>query len=80
MTIFFYGRLAAAVGERVDMEVSTGRSIGELREALAKRYPEIAEQLRSRRVRACIGDSIVQETHVVAPGERIEFFPPVSGG
>lgn len=80
MEILFYGRLATAVGERVDIELPTGQSVRELREALAERYPEIAEQLRSRRVRACIGDSIVQDTYLVAPGERIEFFPPVSGG
>ena len=79
MRIHFYGRLAEAFGRDVELEVPQSCSIAELRERLASEYPHGAQTLGGR-VRACVGDSIVPDGHVVQPGDHVEFFPPVSGG
>lgn len=80
MKILFYGRLAEALGSEIDLPVDRPCSIAELRSRIAQCRPEAAEPLRSGRVRACIGDSIVNEDQLVTPGSRVEFLPPVSGG
>lgn len=80
MKILFYGKLADVVGRELELPAEPGCSIAELRELIAVEHPEVAEPVRNKRVRACIGDAIVPENHVVGPGEQVEFFPPVSGG
>jgi len=79
MKIQFYGRLADAFGRDLEVDVAGECSIAELRERLAREFPHGAAAL-GRRVRACVGDTIVPDSHLVRPGERVEFFPPVSGG
>jgi molybdopterin converting factor small subunit len=76
----FYGRLADALGPELDLDAPSGCSVGELRSRIAAEHPDAAEAVGNKRVRACIGDTIVLDDRVVAPGERVEFLPPVSGG
>ena len=80
MKILFYGRLAEIMGREVDLPASPSCSIAQLRERIAAENPDAAEPLLNKRVRACIGDSIVTENRLVGHGEQVEFFPPVSGG
>lgn len=81
MTIFFYGKLRERFGTAVELEIpAAGCSIAALRERLAERLPAVALDLQSRTVRACVGDEIVLDDFVVAPGQDVEFFPPLSGG
>ena len=80
MKILFHGRLADVLGREMELPAETGCSIAELRERIAEHRPSAAGPILSQRIRACIGDTIVAEDHIVAPGEQVEFFPPVSGG
>lgn len=79
MKILFHGRLADLLGREVELPAAAC-TIAQLRERIAVAHPRAAEPVRSKRVRACIGDAIVAESHVVGAGEQVEFFPPVSGG
>ena len=79
MKVLFYGRLADVLGSELDVPVSQECSIAELRDRIADQHPAAAA-LQNTRVRACIDDTIVPESHRVAPGAHVEFFPPVSGG
>ena len=79
MKVEFFGRLAEAIGTSVEIEVREPCSIAELRERLARTYPSAAGALE-RRTRACVGDTIVADTHLVDPGDVVGFLPPVSGG
>ena len=80
-TIRFYGRAGAGVGREAEFALPAGGcTIGELRRALGERHPEMAAELRSPRLRACVGDAIVDDGRLVREGEEIEFFPPLSGG
>ena len=80
MKVLFYGRLADVFGRELELAAPSDCSIAELRSQVAAKRPNAAEALQNMRVRACIGDSIVPEDRTVAPGDVVEFFPPVSGG
>ena len=80
MKIFFYGRLADAIGSELELKASDGCTVADLRQRLAAEHPEASETLASRRARACIGDCIVPEDYVVSSSDKVEFLPPVSGG
>ena len=79
MKVELFGRLAEAIGTSVEIELKEPCSIVELRERLASAYPNAADALE-RRTRACVGDRIVADTHLVEPGDVVGFLPPVSGG
>lgn len=80
MRILFYGKLADALGRQMEVDVPGSCSVDELRDHVAELRPAAASALRDKRVRACIGDSIVLDSHVVGPADEVEFIPPVSGG
>jgi molybdopterin converting factor small subunit len=68
--IVFYGKLADRFGREVEAELpAQGCTIA----ALRARFPGLVE-------RACVNDSTVGEDHVVEPGDRVDFLPPLSGG
>lgn len=78
--ILFYGRLADLLGPQLDLAAPRDSSVAEIRERIAATHPHAAQALRNRRVRACIGDSFVPDSHRVTPGDQVEFLSPVSGG
>lgn len=79
MRIHFFGKLADSFGPAIDFPVSNECSITELREKLAEEYPDAASALGIR-VRACVGENFVPDSHIIQPGDLVEFIPPVSGG
>jgi molybdopterin converting factor small subunit len=78
--ILFYGRLAEAIAPEIELDISTGYSVSQLREMLAAAHPDAAATLASKRSRACVGHALVGEGHLIGAGEQVEFLPPVSGG
>lgn len=80
MKVKFYGRLADVLGSEQQLDIGHGRTVEEVRRLVAERHPDAGEALLDRKVRACIGESIVPDSRAVEPDETVEFFPPVSGG
>ena len=80
MKILFYGRLAQAVGAELEMDVSYGCSVADVRERIIAAHPKIETVLRSERARSCVGDRVVLDDYRLAPGDMLEFLPAVSGG
>ena len=80
MKVVFYGRLADLIGPEVEVDAPSGCSVAELRDRLVASHPGAEQLLLSARSRACVGDAIVHDHHVVAASDRVEFLPPVSGG
>lgn len=78
--ILFYGRLAEAIAPAIELGGSLECTVAQLRERLALDHPEAAETLAGKRSRACVGNTLVREDHVIRCGDQIEFLPPVSGG
>ncbi|HEX6604042.1 MAG TPA: MoaD/ThiS family protein [Sphingomicrobium sp.] len=80
MKILFYGRLAEAIGPELDVEGGAGCSVAELRDMLAAEHPGVEPVLRSKRARACVGDTLVNDDYRLDGADTLEFLPPVSGG
>lgn len=80
MKVLFYGRLAESIASQVEVNVLPGGTVAKLREQLIAAYPQAQDVLRSRRSRACIRDTLVNDDHVLEAAEMVEFLPPVSGG
>ena len=80
MQVLFYGRLAEVVGPALDIDALPGCSTAELRDRVIAEHPQLEPMLRSKRARACVGDTLVRDDYVLAAGDTLEFLPPVSGG
>jgi molybdopterin converting factor small subunit len=80
MKVLLYGKLASALGPRLDVPISARCSVAGLRRHLIAAYPHVAGALQDRRVRAVIGDSVVGDDHALGPQDEVEFLAPVSGG
>ena len=81
MDVVFYRRLAELIGRQINLEVPGCQcTVQDLKELIARQYPDASSQLLDRSVRGCVGDEIVADTCVVGDGQVVEFFPPVSGG
>lgn len=80
MKVRFYGRLGEKLGAEVEVDPPAGTdTIVKLRNVLADMYPDASPDLRQRS-RACVADSIVNESYKLVGTETVEFFPPLSGG
>jgi molybdopterin converting factor small subunit len=80
MKVTFYGKLASVLGRELDLAVEEPCTVAGLREQIAGAFPNAAQSLQDRRVRACVARVIVPDDHRVAPADEVEFFSPVSGG
>ena len=81
MKIGFFGRLAERIGREVDLDLPADDcSVAALRHHLARHFPAAAADLASGSTRACVDETIVPDSHIVRPGQKVEFFPPLSGG
>lgn len=80
MKVLFYGRLAEALGAELDVGVDAGSSVAQLRDRLAADHPYVEDVLRSRRTRACVGDTLVPDDYRIVATDTLEFLPPLSGG
>jgi molybdopterin converting factor small subunit len=80
MKLLFFGKLRESIGSERELADVAGETVAGLRLRLAARYPQAADDISSPSVRACVGDTIVDEAFVVAGHDAVEFFPPLSGG
>jgi molybdopterin converting factor small subunit len=70
--IGFYGRLAERFGRVVELDLPDGATVA----ALRARF----DGLDAATVRALVNDEMAREDAAVAPGDRVDFLPPLSGG
>ena len=80
MKITLYGKLGEALGREISLDEIAGRTVGDLRRALAEQHPRLAADLLSPRVRACVNDAMVGEDFAIRAGDEVALLPPVSGG
>lgn len=79
-TLLLLGVLRERAGtDTVELELPPAATIGELREALARAHPELAEFLPSCAV-AVAHAYRSDEAGIGEAGEEIAIVPPVSGG
>lgn len=81
VTVKYFALLREAVG--VDEEVFEGdaATVGELREALAKKDARHTEAFtRVTRIRAALNSDMAPMGARLTDGDVVAFFPPVTGG
>lgn len=77
----FFASLRERLGEGELVEVPEGSTVGALRDLLLARGGAHAEALaRGRAVRAALNHKLCAESAVMAQGDELAFFPPVTGG
>lgn len=77
----FFASLREKLGEADTLTLPVGATVGDARDALMARGGAHAEALaRSRAVRAAVNQKMAAETAVLAEGDELAFFPPVTGG
>ena len=79
MQVMFFGRLGELIARSIELDASP-ETVAELRRMLAARYPDAAAELLRPSLRACIGDDMVEDAHLLAGIDAVEFLPPLSGG
>ena len=80
MKVFFYGKLASAIGPQLEVACAAPCSVASLRRQLMATYPEVAEALQDGRVKAIVGETVVGDDYKLGEKDEVEFLAPVSGG
>ena len=77
----FFASLREKLGETDTLSLPDGATVGDARDALMARGGAHAEALaRTRAVRAAVNQKMAAETAMLAEGDELAFFPPVTGG
>lgn len=77
----FFASLREKLGEADTLTLPDGATVAAARDALMARGGAHAEALaRTRAVRAAVNQKMAAETAVLADGDELAFFPPVTGG
>ncbi|MDX1478104.1 MAG: MoaD/ThiS family protein [Saprospiraceae bacterium] len=78
VTLIAFGIARDILQERkLNWELVSGSTIGDLKAALHATYPDF-DKLRS--LRCAVNEEYVSDTHTVQEGDEIVLIPPVSGG
>ncbi|RTL22720.1 MAG: molybdopterin converting factor subunit 1 [Burkholderiales bacterium] len=77
----FFASLREKLGEGSTLTLPAGSTVADARDALIARGALQAEALaRARAVRAAVNQQMATEAVVLAEGDELAFFPPVTGG
>jgi molybdopterin synthase sulfur carrier subunit len=77
--VIAFAQLRESVGAESVVEIPDGSSMADLREALARTYPQFAAVSASTRI-ARNGKIVADPAEVVENDDEIALLPPVSGG
>jgi len=83
ITLLYFARLREALGTgREELALAAGiQTLGALRAHLAQRGGAWAvEMAADRSLRAAVNQTVVTANALVADGDEVAFFPPVTGG
>lgn len=79
LDVRLFARARDVVGsERVEMELPKECRVGDLRHALAQRFPELAPLVPSLLI--AVGNDYADDSRQLTPDAQVACFPPVSGG
>ncbi len=62
----------------IELDVPDASTIGDLKDILAERYPDIGRAIRA--IRFAVNESFAQDDQKLEPGDEVALIPPVSGG
>lgn len=74
-----FAGLTDLVGARtVEVDLHNGATVGDLREALARQYPQVAPFMAT--LVCAVNEEYVPSDRRVSEGDEVALIPPVSGG
>ncbi|MEK8034787.1 MoaD/ThiS family protein [Ideonella sp. DXS29W] len=77
----YFASLREALGAQGELELPEGSRVGEARDRLiARGAPFEASLARHKALRAALNQALCDESAVLADGDELAFFPPVTGG
>lgn len=77
----FFASLREKLGAEASLDLPDGSSVAQARDALLARGDPYAYALaRGRAVRAAVNQKLCDESALLAQGDELAFFPPVTGG
>jgi molybdopterin converting factor small subunit len=74
------GRLADGAGAELTMPLAMPTPVIAVLAMLTDKYPALGAMLATARIHMAIDEELVPDTALIAPGQRLALFPPVSGG
>ena len=81
LTIKYFARLREQLGSGEQIAYTAGLSLGALRDQLIARGGAHAQALdRSAFLRCARNQQMADEAELLADGDEVAFFPPVTGG
>ena len=79
MKVRLFARAKDLAGaDSIDVELSAGATVGDLRQRLAQAYPAIASLLE--RSALAVNDEFADDTLTLPVNAEVALLPPVSGG
>ena len=77
----YFASLREALGTDRESVTTTADTVGALRQELIARSDAHAVALAlGKAVRAAVNQVMANDTHALADGDEVAFFPPVTGG
>lgn len=80
LRVLFFGRLREIAGTNALELDARFASIEDLRAAIARTAPELAEALRDASVRVAVDQTIAAGDIDISAAREVAFMPPLSGG
>ena len=74
------GRLADPVGPSMNIYLGAPTPVSAVLALLTADYPALAAVLADTRVHIAVDEVLASPEALIAPGQRLALFPPVSGG
>jgi sulfur-carrier protein len=82
LTILYFASLRESLGMAKEVVALPGNvgSVGALRQLLSARGEAWQRLAPGHNVRAAVNQQMAADEHVLAVGDEVAFFPPVTGG
>ena len=81
VSLRFFASLREALGPQGQLDLPEGATVGDARDLLiARGAPFDTGLARGRALRAAVNQALSDEAAVLAEGDELAFFPPVTGG
>jgi len=79
--IQFFASLRERLGcDRLELECQPGDTLALIKARLARQEPAFARASQEQRLLAAVNETLAPDSQPVADGDRLAFFPPVTGG
>jgi len=79
ITVQLFARARDLAGtDRVELEIPVRACVADLKQSLAKRFPQVSPLIANLLV--AVGTDYADDQTILKPGMEVACFPPVSGG